>query len=370
MRHPLAQPDLSGNEEAYVREAIRSTWISSTGPFVERFEHEYAALSETGACIAVANGTVALHLALLALDLRPGDEVLIPSLTYVSTANVVRYCGAEPVFVDVDPNTWCIDPQLVEETITPRTKGIIPVHLYGHPADMDAINHIAGVHGLWVVEDAAEAHLARYRGRPVGGLSDMGTFSFYGNKLITSGEGGAITLDDPQLELRLRTLRGQGMDPNRRYFFPVVGRNYRLTNVACAILCGQLEHVDDMIRSRRAVFDRYLEHLDGCAGIGFQPKAPWADPAPWLFNVTVDPEIRGATAAEVRERLDSNGVETRPFFIPLHTLPPYRESASQRHTQLPVTDQLASQGISLPTYPQLQLDDIDRICSLVRSAVT
>src|SRR3954470_890092 len=203
---PVAIPDLSGNEEKYVLEAMRSSWISSTGPFVQRFEQEFATMCETRTAIGVCNGTVALHLALLALDVRNGDEVLVPSLTYIATANAVRYVGAEPVFVDVDPDTWCIDPARLEAAITRRTKGNIPVHLYGHPADMDAINHIAGVHGLWVVEDAAGYHLARYKGRRTGSLAPLATWSFYGNKLFTCGEGGALTLDDTQMELRIRTL--------------------------------------------------------------------------------------------------------------------------------------------------------------------
>ena len=180
---PVASADLTGNEEAYVVEAIRSSWISSSGDFVNRFESIFSKQCMTNHAIATCNGTVALHLALLALDVRPGDEVLVPSLTYVATANAVRYVGAEPVFVDVDPLTWCIDPSNIEASITPRTKGIIAVHLYGHPADMDRINHLAAVHGLWVVEDAAEAHFATYKGRPVGGLANIGTFSFYGNKI-------------------------------------------------------------------------------------------------------------------------------------------------------------------------------------------
>ena len=209
---PVAAADLSGNEEAYVVEAIRSSWISSTGKFVSRFEQEFAAMCGTRAAIGVCNGTVALHLALLGLDVRPGDEVLVPSLTYIATANAVRYVGAEPVFVDVDSDTWCIDPKLLEASITRRTKGIIAVHLYGHPADMDAINHIAAVHGLWVVEDAAEAHLATYNGRPVGGLADVATFSFLWQQDFDVRRGRRPhSQRSASSELRLRTLRGQGM---------------------------------------------------------------------------------------------------------------------------------------------------------------
>lgn len=370
MNIPVAQPDLSGNERKYVTEAVESTWISSTGPFVDRFERMFSQLCGTSSTVAVCNGTVALHLAMLALDVRPGDEVIVPSLTYVATANAVRYVGAEPVFVDVDPDTWCLNPELIEASITRRTRGIVAVHLYGHPADMDAINHLAGVHGLWVVEDAAEAHLASYRGRPTGGLGTIGTFSFYGNKIITSGEGGALTLNDSQLELRIRTLRGQGMDPQRRYYFPVTGYNFRLTNVACAILCAQLEHADEMIARRNEIFVHYRAQLGDIPGIDFQPCADWADAAPWLFNITVDPRRFGRSAAELADGLSAAGIETRPFFIPLHTLPPFRESAAARRTHLPVTDDLAARGISLPTYPQLEFSQVDHVCETIRDLST
>lgn len=367
-RIPVALPDLSGNEERYVVEAIRSTWISSTGPFVRRFEEEFAALTGTRAAIGVTNGTVALHLALLALGVRPGDEVLVPSLTYIATANAVRYVGAEPVFVEVDPETWCIDPVRIGERITRRTRGIIAVHLYGHPADMDAINRIAGVHGLWVVEDAAEAHMATYRGRPVGGLAAIGTFSFYGNKMLTAGEGGAVTANDPGLELRMRTLRGQGMDPDRRYFFPVTGYNFRITNVACAILCAQLERRDAMLERRRAIFERYRRALAGTPGIGFQPNAPWAESAPWLFCVTIDQDLFDIDRDQLASRLAAEGIETRPFFIPLHRLPPFREESRRRGEDLPITDRLASTGLNLPTYPTMSDEDVDRVVEAIRSA--
>jgi perosamine synthetase len=358
-------PDLTGNEEKYVLEAVRSTWISSTGPFVARFEEEFAAVCGTRAAIAVANGTLALHLALLTMDLRPGDEVLVPSLTYIATANAVRYCGAEPVFVDVDPDTWCMDPRLVEAAITRRTKGVIPVHLYGHPVDMDAINRVAATHGLWVVEDAAEAHFARYKGRPTGSLARLGVFSFYGNKVITSGEGGAVTLDDPALERRARLLKGQGVDPERRYFFPITGYNYRLTNVACALLCAQLERAPAMVARRRAIYAKYREALEGVPGIGFQPQAAWADVAPWLYSITVDARAYGRTRDDLAALLAERGIETRPFFRALHRLPPFAEESRRRGESLPVTDRLAESGLNLPTYTQLS----DREVGLVAAAV-
>jgi perosamine synthetase len=363
---PVAAPDLTGNEEKYVVEAVRSSWISSAGPFVQRFESQFARECGTRAAVAVCNGTVALHLALLALDVRPGDEVLVPSLTYIATANACRYVGAEPVFVDVDPNTWCMDPKLLESSITRRTKGIIPVHLYGHPADMDAINHVAAVHGLWVVEDAAEAPFAKYKGRPVGSLSSMATFSFYGNKIITSGEGGAITLSDPSMETRVRTLRGQGMDPERRYYFPVTGYTFRLTNLACAILCAQLERAAQMVDRRRQIYDQYNAALADIPGIGLQPRASWAEIAPWLHCITVDEKAYGRSRDDLMAMLAEHGIETRPFFMSLHQLPPFREEAHRRGGRLPHTERLSGEGLNLPTYVGLRDEQIAKIADLIR----
>jgi perosamine synthetase len=362
---PVAIPDLSGNEAKYVQEAIESTWISSSGAFLDRFEAEFAEACGAKHSLAVCNGTVALHLALLALDVRPGDEVLVPSLTYIATANAVRYVGAVPIFVDVDPETWCIDPKLLEEAITPRTKGIIAVHLYGHPADMDAINHIAGVHGLWVVEDAAEAHFAQYKGRPVGSMSHIATFSFFGNKVFTSGEGGALTLNDPSLVVRAKTLRSQGVDPNRRYVFPVIGYNFRLTNVAAAILCAQMERADAILARRNAIFDAYEAGLRDVPGIGFQPVADWAKRTPWLFCITVDPAQYGCDRDALAAYLLENGVDTRPFFQPLHEQLPYREGAKAQGANLPVTLQLSQQGVNLPTYTGMAEAQVARVCALI-----
>lgn len=362
----MAAPDLTGREEEYVVSAIRSTWISSTGPFIGRFENEFAALCGTRTAIAVSNGTVALHLALLALNVRRGDEVIVPSLTYIATANAVRYLGAEPVFVDVDPETWCLDPKKIEDAITSRTRGILPVHLYGHPADMDAINHIAGVHGLWVVEDAAEAPLATYKGRPTGGLSPIGTFSFYGNKIFTSGEGGALTLSDAALEVRARTLRGQGMDPQRRYYFAVTGYNYRLTNMACALLCAQLERREQILARRRAIYKLYRESLAGIPGIHFQPEASWAKISPWLFCITVDEKEFGRSRDHLAQRLGEKKIETRPFFMALHRLPPFREGSRLRGEHLPVTDQLAATGMNLPTFTGLSDENVGRVADAIK----
>jgi perosamine synthetase len=233
---------------------------------------------------------------------------------------------------------------------------------------MDAINHVAAVHGLWVVEDAAEAHLAKYKGQPVGGLAPLATFSFYGNKIFTCGEGGAVTLSDPALEVRMRTLRGQGMDPQRRYYFPVTGYNFRLTNVACAILCAQLERREEILERRRNIFATYRELLSGIPGISFQPVAAWAESAPWLFCITVDQQAYGRSRDELAALLAHDQIETRPFFLPLHELPPFREQSQKRGEKLPCTDLLSESGMNLPTYNRLTVAEIERIASLIRKS--
>ena len=365
---PIALPDLSGREEEYVLDVLRSTWISSTGPYVARFEKGFAEICGTQTCISVCNGTVALHLALLTLDARPGDEIIVPSLTYIATANAAHYVGAEPVFVDIDPNTWCLDPTKIEDAITPRTKGIIAVHLYGHPADMDAINQLAAIHGLWVVEDAAEAPLAFYKKRPTGSLGEIATFSFYGNKILTSGEGGALTLSNAQLASRARALRGQGVDPNRRYYFPVTGYNFRLTNVACALLCAQLERRQELMARRHRIFQLYRELLANTPGIGFQPVAPWAEVSPWLFSVTVDEKQFGLGRDQLAQKLSEAKIDTRPFFMSLHRLPPFREGAQRRGEYLPVTDSVSARGLNLPTYTTMTDGDVQRIAEVIKQA--
>ena len=241
------------------------------------------------------------------------------------------------------------------------------MHLYGHPADMDEINHIAGVHGLWVVEDAAEAPLATYKRRPTGSLANIATFSFYGNKVFTSGEGGALTLNDPGLELRARTLRGQGVDPKRRYYFPVTGYNFRLTNVACALLCAKLERRKQIMERRRAIYSQYQELLQGIPGIGFQPIAEWATISPWLFCITVDRESYGMDRDALISKLADQGIDSRPFFIPLHCLPPFREKSRQRGDQLPVTDYLSATGANLPTYALMTDESVKTVANTIRN---
>lgn len=357
----VSEPDLSGSEERYVLEALRSTWISSSGDFVDRFEMDFALHCGRMRALSVCNGTAGLHLAMLGLGVRPGDEVIVPSMSFVATANAVRYVGATPIFVDIDPLTWCLDVDKAAEAITPRTRGIIAVHLYGHPAMMDSILDMASCHGLWVVEDAAEAHGAAIGSRPAGSFGRISVFSFYGNKIMSCGEGGAVLVDDEDLAKSLRLLRGQGMYPkppnDRRYWHPMVGHNFRLTNIACAILCAQLERLPEMLGQRDSLAERYRQRIADLRNIQFRHDAPYVTVAPWVQPVVfADGETRDSAEAF----LATHDVETRPFFYPLHKLPAYR--TGQR---LPVATDLAERGLCLPLHTRMTRDDVDRVCDLL-----
>lgn len=364
-RIPVAAPALVGRELEYVTDCLESSWISSAGQYVERFEDAFREFVGVEHAIACCNGTAALHLALLALGVGPGDEVIVPTLTFVAAANAVRYCGAVPVFVDSEPETWNLDPGEIEERCTERTKGIVAVHLYGHPADLDAISTVARRRGLWVLEDAAEAHGARYRGRIVGSLSDCAVFSFYGNKIVTTGEGGMIVTRSAELAARLRILRGQGQDPSRRYWFPTVGYNYRLTNVAAAIGVAQMEKIDWHMARRREVASQYRDRLAEAELVDFSPAADWAEPAYWMSCVL----LRDGGESErdrVIAELDERGVETRPFFYPLHTLPPYARDDARAY---PVATSLAARGLNLPSSAFLNSEDVDYVCEALETVV-
>ncbi len=360
---PVSEPDIGELEVRYVTEAVRSGWVSSIGPFVERFESDFAKFCQVKHAIAVSNGTTALHVALLALGVGPGDEVIIPDLTFVATGNAVLYCGAKPVLVDVSPDTWCIDPAEVEKAITTRTKVILPVHLYGHPADMDALLALARPRKIAVLEDAAEAHGAKCRGKVVGGIGDIGCFSFYGNKILTTGEGGMVTTNDDHLAARVRFLKDHAMDPKRRYFHPEVGYNYRMTNIQAALGCAQLERADELLAKRRGVMDAYREGLAGLDGVQLNPHASWADPVPWMVCLVQDRVPADVLAARLRDQ----GIDTRPFFVPMHELPTFRSALA---LALPQADRLAGRGLNLPMAASLDADCVSGILRPVRSALS
>jgi perosamine synthetase len=364
-RIPIAAPVIGEEEIANVVEAMRSGWISSLGAFIGQFERDFAAFCGVAHGVAVANGTTALHLALVAAGVGPGDEVIIPSLTFVATANVVHYCGATPVFADSDPETWQLDPAGLEALITPRTRAIIPVHLYGHPCDMDAIMAIANRHGIPVLEDAAEAHGAEYRGRRAGSLGAIGCFSFYGNKIITTGEGGMCVTDDAALVERLRLFRDHGMDPKRSYWHEVIGFNYRMTNLQAAVGVAQTKKMLGFIEKKRQIASWYALRLAPLAAAGrlrLHSEAPWARNVYWMYSVVLGESSPALDV--VRTRLADRGVDSRPFFHPVHTLPPY---ATGR--RLPVAEQLASHGLNLPSGTGLSQADVERAAGALIEAL-
>jgi len=360
----VAQPRFDGNELKYVSDCLESTWISSAGKYIGEFERAFAEYCGVKFAVATSSGTTALHLALVALGVGPGDEVIVPTVTYIATANAVTYCGATAVLVDVLPGTLNIDPADVERKITDRTKGIIPVHLYGHPADMTTLNAIASRHNLWVVEDAAEAHGAAIRGARSGSLGTCAVFSFFGNKIITTGEGGMVTTDDPVIYDKLLLLRGQGMDPARRYWFPAVGFNYRMTNIQAAIGLAQFERIDGAIAARDRLAVWYGEALGHLSSALILPREePWAKSVVWMYTVYLS-EGDAARRDAVMDKLRAAGIETRPVFYPMHVLPPYRQD-----DPFPVADDWAQRGINLPTHAELTRADVARIATELSDAI-
>ena len=353
---PVAEPLLGEQELAYVVDCVKSGWVSSLGKYVRDFEDRFAGYCGVDYGVATFNGTVALHLLAATLGLGPGDEVIMPSLTFVATANAIRYTGASPVFVDSEYHTWNIDPEAVTAAITPRTRAIIAVHLYGHPADMDPLRASADKHGLLLLEDAAEAHGAYYKGRRVGSLGDAAIFSFYGNKIITTGEGGIIVTGNKDWAGRAFFLENQGRFPDNPYWHPELAFNYRMTNIQAAIGLAQLERIDEMLAIRRRNAAHYSQRLADMPGLGLPPQMDWAENVFWMYSVIVQDEF-GLGRDELRTRLRDAGIDTRPFFYPVHTLPMYNTGQS-----LPAAEDLGRRGLNLPSGATLTADQIDYVC--------
>jgi len=359
----VAQPEFEGNEAKYVLDCIETEWVSAGGKYGKEFARAFAEWIGVRHAVTCCNGTAAIHLALLALGVAPGDEVLVPTLTYISTANAVRYCGATPVFCESEPDTMNIDPGDIEHRITSKTVGVIPVHMYGHSADMTRIREIAGQHGLWVVEDAAEALGAKYDGAACGSLGDLSTFSFFGNKIMTTGEGGMVVTNDDSHASAVQLFATQGMDPKRRYWFPVVGYNYRMTNVQAALGVAQLERIDDLLAARQRVAQWYAANLESMGDALTLPvQKPYAHHAYWMYTVMLNDEMTIARD-DLIVKLGEDGVETRPVFHPIHTLPPYQAGLEG---QFPVAERLGRSGISLPTHSRLSEDDVVYVCDRLR----
>lgn len=354
-KYPVYRPHLGQKEKENVLECLDSTWISSKGKFVNQFEDEFSKYLGINYSTTVSNGTVALHLALLALGIGEGDEVIVPTFTYIASVNAIKYTGAKPIFVDSLEDTWQMNPDDVERKISINTKAIMAVHLYGHPCEMDKLVKISKERNVFLIEDCAEALGSKYKGQLIGTFGDISTFSFFGNKTITTGEGGMVVTNDQTLYDRSIHFKGQGLAKHREYWHDVVGYNYRMTNICAAIGVAQLENIENVLVKKKQIANWYIENLKNTDYI---PHLEVGDVyhSYWMFSILIkDSNKRDA----LREYLKLNKVETRPLFYPVHTMPMY----SQKYEKHPVAEKLGWSGINLPSYPDLSKEDIDEICS-------
>ncbi len=344
---PVAIPNLCGNELKYLTDAFLSTWISSTGSYIDKFEDAFSSYSDCKYGVTMSNGTVSLHAALIALGIGDGDEVIVPDLTFAATINAVLHANATPVIVDIEEDSWCINPKEISKAITSKTKAIIPVHLYGQPCDMSAIMKIARKHNLRVIEDCAEAHGATYNGKKVGSFGDIGCFSFYGNKVITTGEGGMCVTNSIQLNDKLRLLRDHGMSKTKRYYHEIIGYNYRMTNLQAAIGLAQLERIDK-IHKNRFLYEQLYRNSLLKTRFQFQQSLENREKITWLVCLLVDENTERDKVIKV---LEQNGIDARPFFYPLSDMDIYKKYS---HSSNPVARKISSYGINLPTYESLK----------------
>lgn len=356
----LTQPQLNGNEYNYLIDAFLSTWISSTGKYITQFEKNFAEYCGVQYGIATSNGTTALHLALTALGVGDGDEVIIPDITFAATINAVIYTGARPVIVDINEESWEIDPHEIERAITPQTRAIIPVHLYGQPCDMGKICDIAQRNGLYIVEDCAEAHGAEWNHKKVGAFGIISCFSFFGNKVITTGEGGMCLTDSKELNDKMRILRDHGMSKEKKYYHEVIGFNYRMTNMQAAIGVAQLEHIDQILEWRFKIEEMYRCAFKKIPGIQMQRNnLPDRKKIAWLVSVLVNEEVRDV----VIEELKKHNIDARPFFVPLSEMAIYRQYARV----CVKSKKLSRRGVNLPTMYEMDEEKIEKIVSIMKT---
>jgi perosamine synthetase len=364
------EPVIGDKEIEYVRDCMHSGWISSSGSYIQRFEECWASYCGMRHGIAVSNGTAALQIAVHCLQLEPGDEVILPSFTIISCIQAVIYNGLKPVLVDCDYETWCLDVTKIEEKITPRTRAIMAVHMYGHPVDMDPVISIARHHGLKIIEDAAQVHGGEYKGKKCGGLGDISCFSFFANKIVTTGEGGMILTNDDAYAHRARQYRNLCFEPGRRFVHSELGFNYRLTNMQAAIGLAQVEKIDKLVARKIENGKYYLTKLEKILGIQLPVERVWAKNVYWMFGLILD-ESTGLTADSVANKLREEGVETRPFFLGMHEQPIFKAQRLFDGQKYPVTERIAKQGFYLPTglnltrqMQDLVVDKLARVLSL------
>lgn len=359
---PVCEPFLSGKELEYAVDCLKTKWISSKGKYIEQFEQKFADYCGCKYGISTTSGTTALHLALASLEIGPGDEVIVPTFTMISTVFAIVYTGAKPVLVDAEPETWNIDTTKIEERITPRTKAITPVHIYGHPCDMNPIMEIAERHNLYVIEDAAEAHGAEYRGRKAGGIGNVNCFSFYANKIITTGEGGMVITSDGRIAEKARSLKDLAFSKDRRFLHTDLGFNYRMTNIQAAIGLAQLGRIDELVERRRNNAYRYNSLLKDIGGIKLPPEKEWAKNVHWMYSILIKDEF-GMRRDELMSKLGQKGIETRSFFIPMHQQPVFHKLGLFNRESYPVAEELSRKGLYLPSSSGLKEKQIDYICN-------
>ena len=366
---PLAKPSFGPVEKKLVKKAMDTGWISSIGSFVEQFAREFARAVGVNYALPVANGTVALHLALITAGVGEGDEVIVPALTFVASANAVTYTGAKPVFVDIEPDTWNLDLGKVEAVITKKTRAIMTVELYGHPVDFTAVKKLCRKHKLAFISDSAESLGSKYRGRPVGSQADVATFSFFGNKIVTTGEGGMLVTGSKKIYDTAKLYRDQGKNIKiHPYFHPVIGYNYAMTNLQAAVGIGQLRRLKSFVRNKRRIADRYRQLLKDTPGISFQKEQKFAQTNWWMFSILVDQKKFGHSRDWLIKHLAKKGIESRPFFYPLPELPPYKKQ--NRTKNYPVTCKIAAAGINLPTFADLKPSQVDLIAEIISSVAS
>lgn len=375
---PVNEPLIGDKEIENVLDCLKTGWISSSGKYLEQFEQAWAGYCGMRYGVAVSNGTTALQVAVACLNLQPGDEVILPSFTIISCAQAITYNGGVPVLVDSDPHTWCMDSGQVESRITARTRAIMPVHIYGHPVDMDPILALAKQHGLAIIEDAAEAHGAEYlsdRGTPhetwlrCGGMSDISVFSFYANKLVTTGEGGMVLTNDPAIAERARSLRNLCFRGERRFYHTDLGYNFRLTNLQAAIGLAQVERMPETIRKKRWMGERYTHRLKQFSQLQLPVEEPWARQVYWMYGLVLD-ESTGMDAPEFARRMQAEGIETRPFFLGMHEQPVYLNQGLFAGEKYPVASRIARQGLYLPSGLALTENQLDEVCRAVGKVLT
>lgn len=361
---PLCIPEIKGNEWKYVKECIDTNWVSSVGSYVTLFEERFSQYVKSKKAVVTMNGTAAIQLALLTLGVGEGDEVIIPSMTFISPVNAVKYVGAKPVFCDVRRDTFVMDAEKIEELVTEKTKAIMPVHIYGHPVDMDQVMEVANKYNLYVIEDATEALGSEYKNKMAGAIGHIGCYSFNGNKLITTGAGGMFVTNNEEIAERAKYLSTQTKTilENKAFYHQEVGYNFRMPNLLAAFGVAQLENVEEFLNIKRENAHYYNDLLKDVKGITLPVEKEWAKNCYWLYSVLVEEEY-GITRDELIKELKEEGIESRPFFMAVHEMPPYKDC---KQGDMTATKEICDKGINLPSSSSLTKDQIQKVCDVLK----